>query len=624
MAKQQPVKFTQVHVTDGFWKQRQKLNANITIRAVQKRFEDTGRFSAYYGHWREGTEHKPQLYWTGDIEKWIESVGYLIATGHCSDLEPICDQIAAYIEQNQWPDGYYNMWIQQIEPDKRWSNRDWHELYAAGHLMEAAVAYYEATGKDTLLRCACRIADHIEQVFVIEHSAAFTTPGHEEIELALVRLYRCTGELRYLALSKFFVDERGQHGEEKIPADYSRFTWCNGRYDQTHAPVREQNTAEGHAVRAVYLYCAMADLAYEYGDDSLKAACERLFDNITQRRMYITGGIGSTRRCEGFTIDYDLPNLTAYTETCAGIGLMMFARRMSLLTPEAKYADVIERVLYNGFLSSTSLDGKSFFYENPLEIDPKLIGRETFALESTRMPITQRVEVFDCSCCPPNITRLVASLGDYLYTYTDDTLFVHQFVDSETQVKNGGTAFTVIQRTAYPSDGTVQLQIKGGSICAVAVRIPGWCARWSATVDGQPVPYSFRQGYAHFKCPARALTLHFDMTPFAIEASPHVQNNAGRIAIQRGPVVYCLEGVDNGIDLRDVHIDLNQPITAEDSDWCGLPVLHAVGWRRDPIAFGDALYRRAADARQVQPLTFIPYYSFANRGETEMIVWIAP
>lgn len=622
MQKQKAVSFRQVKLTGGFWKKRQKLNADVTVYAVKKRFEDTGRFSMFEGHWREGMKYKPRLYLSGDIEKWMEGVAYLTEAGECEELIPVCDRIISYIERDQYPDGYYNPWLMQTDPGRRWTNRDWHELYTAGHMMEAAVAYYEATGKEALLRCACRLADHIEKVFVTEQSAAFFSPGHPEIELALVRLYHCTGEKRYLELSRYFVDERGRHGEEKIPAGFGRFANYNGRMDQTHAPVREQDTAEGHAVRAAYLYSGMADVAYEYEDEELLKACKRIFDNISQRRMYITGGIGSTRRCESFTIDYDLPNQTAYSESCAAIALMMFARRMMLFGADSRYADVVERVLYNGFLSSTSLDGKSFFYENPLEIDPKQREREPFALEPTRMAIMQRVEVFDTSCCPPNIVRLIASLGDYLYTCDAHILYVHQYMSNMTKLEVGGAPASIEQETSYPCGGSVSLKVAGEGVEQVALRIPGWCASWTARIEGQEVSYTLERGYAYFDCWDGELVLEFDMTPFAVEASPHVQCDSGRVAIQRGPVVYCLEAVDNGEDLRDVHIDLEQPITVGSEDFCGIPLLRARGWRRDQADYEHMLYTRIKGSRHDQELTLIPYFAFANRGVSEMIVWI--
>ena len=618
MKKQQAVHFTKVKVTDGFWRMRQDMNAETTIYAVQKRFDDTGRFDAYRGTWREGMPNKPYIWLTGDVEKWIESVAYLRRAGKCAELEELCDKTIDLIEANQLPDGYYNMWLLQAERMKRWTNRDWHELYAIGHLIEAGVAYYEATGKDKLLKIACRAADHVYTVFVEEKSAAFFTPGHEEIELALVRLYRCTGEKKYLELSKHFIDERGMHGEEKIPPTQGHYTSCNARYEQAHLPVREQTTAEGHAVRAVYLYSGMADIAYEYEDEELLAACRKIFDNMKNRRMYVTGGIGSTHRCEGFTIDFDLPNLTAYTESCAAIGLMMFARRMQMIDTDAKYADVIEQVMYNGFLSSTSLGGNAFFYENPLEIDPKLTNREAFALKSTRMPITQRVEVFTTSCCPPNITRTMASIGDYLYNYNEDTVFVQQYIDSDSEFDMNGKTVKITQKTKYPVEGSVRITVEGAD--KVALRIPAWCDKWSVKLNGKAIDVVPERGYAYI--PAGEIELELDMTPYAVEASPFVADDAGRVAIMRGPVVYCLEAVDNGENLRDIHVDLESPIETLDCSFCGLPTLMGSGWRRDSAGFEDALYLRKKQSRVTQELKFIPYYSFANRGETEMIIWI--
>ncbi len=618
MEKQRSVSFTNVKVTDGFWNYRQRLNATTTMYAVYKRFDETGRFEAFRGYWRQGMP-KP-YHGLGDVEKWIESVAYLRALGECAELEEICDRTIDMIERMQMRDGYYNSWIQMSKPMERWTNRDYHEMFAMGHLIEAGVAYYEATGKDKLLGCARRAADHVYTVFVEEKSAAFFTPGHAEIELALVRLYRCTGEKRYLELSKHFIDERGMHGEERIPPKYGRFTFSNGMTDQTHAPVREQDTAVGHAVRATYLYSGMADIAYEYEDEALLGACRKLFDSIRSRRMYITGGIGSTYISEAFTIDYDLPNLTAYTESCAAIGLMMFARRMQMIDIDSKYADVIERVMYNGFLSPTSLDGNAFFYENPLETLPRLRYKEPHHEVPTRMPIIQRVEVFSTSCCPPNITRTMASIGDYLYTYNEDTVFVHQFMDSESEFDIDGKTVKITQKTQYPARGSVKLTVEGAD--RIAVRIPAWCDKWSIKANGNKLSVTPEKGYVYI--PAGDIELDFDMTPYAAEANPHVQDNAGRIAIMRGPVVYCLEAVDNGEDLRDLHIDLDKPIEAGDCAFCGLPTLRASGWRRDPEDFGERLYRRAGGSRIEQELNFVPYFAFANRGETEMIIWILP
>lgn len=618
MNKMQAVKYHEVKITEGFWKARQELNENTTIYAVKDRFEKTGRFAAYQGHWREGMPFRPYLYLTGDIEKWIESVAYLIRQGKCRELEEACDAVIDLVEKNQYPDGYYNMYVSQMEPVNRWNNRDMHELYAIGHMIEAAVAYYEATGKDKYLQCACRAADHTYQVFVVEQSAAFVTPGHPEIELALIKLYRCTGEKKYLELCRFFVEERGKH------PDVDRFDYRTSYSDQCHLPVREQETAEGHAVRACYLYSGMADLAYECEDEELKEVCSRIFDNIRTRRMYISGGVGSARQQECFTMDYDLPNLRAYNESCAAIALMLFARRMQVLDVDAKYGDVIERVLYNGFLSSTSLSGKSFFYENPLEFDPKQCTRNPGVYEQEPLAITQRVTEFTVSCCPPNVTRTMATIGDYLYTYDEEALYVHQFMGSETEVKSGTETLKIVQHTNYPVNGEIMIKVQGLGSRKLAVRIPGWCDQWNVTAAGKPVTYEQKNGYAYFDAGVSEVEMCFDMTPYAVEASPHVHEDAGRIAIMRGPVVYCVEAVDNGEDIRDLHIDFTQPMAEGTEEFCGLPTLQAAGWRRDPEAFAGKLYRRVGKVRITQTVNLIPYFANANRGETEMLVWVLP
>lgn len=620
--KNHSIPYENVEITDGFWAKRQELNAHTTLYAVKDRFEETGRFDAFRFDWREGMPNMPGRLWVGDVEKWIESVAYILRKEKNPALEEIVDRIAEQIERQQGQTGYYHIPISLYSPSKRWTKRIDHELYTAGHLMEAAVAYYETTGKDRLLRCACRFADAIEQVFVKEQSAAFVTPGHEEIELALVKLYRCTGEKRYLELSRFFVDQRGNN-EKDLECYKDRPV--NARYDQSHAPVREQDTAEGHAVRAVYLYCGMADLAYEYGDESLFAACRRLFHNIAEKRMYITGGIGCCARDEGFTIDYDLPNLAAYSETCAGIGLIRFATRMLNLDADSLYSDVAERVLYNAFLSSTSLDGAAFYYENPMEIDPRLVGREVFAKDPTHMPPPTRQKIFFTSCCPPNITRTVASLGGLLYSYSEDglVLYVHHYMANRAKLEIGGKTMTVVLKTDYPLDGTISISVKNPMTERIAVRIPGWCSNWSIELDGTTLTASPERGYVYLPCPreSQTLTLKFQMVPQWIEANPAVQDDSGRIALQCGPMIYCLEGVDNGEKLRDLRVDAQSPIEKSFDSELKIPVLLVSGSRRNPKEF-KSLYAPATFERQPQILRFIPYYAIANRGETEMIVWV--
>ena len=377
-----PLKNTEI--TGGFWADKQKLNREVTIHSVYDRFAETGRFEAFKLNWKQGEPNKPHIFWDSDVAKWLESAAYIIAKTPDAGLEKIIDETVDLIDKNRWDDGYFNICYTLFEPDDRFTARYNHELYCAGHLMEAAVAYYNATGKDKFLRIMCDYADMIEKAFVTDKWAEFDSPGHEEIELALVKLYHATGEKRYLELSKYFVDVRGQEEDT---------------YTQAHKPVREQDEAVGHSVRAVYLYSGMADLAAEYGDETLFAAADKLFDSMAKKKMYITGGLGQTCVGEAFLGDYDLPETSSYCETCADIGYILFAQRMSAIKPDRKYDDAAELALYNGFLCGLSLDGKGFFYDNSIEVDLIGISNPKDGRHKPFYPITQRLEVFDCSCC---------------------------------------------------------------------------------------------------------------------------------------------------------------------------------------------------------------------------------
>lgn len=612
------VPFQQVALQNGFWHQWQRRNSEVTIYSVYKQYENTGRFASLRFDWKEGMPDKPHFFWDSDVAKWIESAAFILEKKKDSRLEEIIDGLVGLLEKNQDENGYFNVYFTVCEPNKRFVLRTYHELYCAGHLFEAAVAYARATGKEKFLHLMCRYADHIEKVFKIDRTAGYYTPGHEEIELALVKLYHYTGEKRYLELSQWFVEERGRHDDEFT---YDGMLPC---YDQHEVPVRELKSADGHAVRALYLYCAMADLAYEYHDGSMLDACRRLFENITRRRMYITGGIGSAREGEAFTIDHDLPNLTAYAESCAAIGLILFCRRLLLCELDSRYADVAERVLYNGFLSGISLDGKRFFYENPLEIVPELLNRDASMKKKRPLPLTQRVEVFNCSCCPPNITRIIASLGDLLYTHSDDTLFVHHFIDSTTNVTLGNAKGTVVQKTAYPKNGNVLLQVSGLEGKRIAVRIPGWCKKAVLKLDGAPVSLDMLSGYAMTPITGNniALELNLDMPVVLTEASPLVREDAGKVAVMRGPIVYCAEAMDNGPCLWALAVDTANPsICMQENDLFPFDTIVLQGYRRLPTQ--EELYYPVTDGEwEPQPIRLIPYFAFANREETEMAVWL--
>lgn len=596
------VDFSSINITGGFWAQKQKLVRDVTVKAVYDRFYETGRIDAFKCD--PNASIKPHIYWDSDVAKWIEGVAYLTMQKKEPELEKIVDEIVDNIEKNQDNDGYFNsFFLLPDERENRFKHRDCHELYCLGHLIEAAVAYYQATGKDKMLKLMCKYADYVENVFKIHASAGFTTPGHEEIELALVRLYECVGDERYLALSKHFVDKKGE--ENKALTD-----WADLRYCQSHKPVREQETAEGHAVRATYLYCAMADLALKYGDLSLKSACEKIFDNIINKRMYITGGIGSSRFGEAFTVDYDLPNLTSYTESCAALGLALFAHRMLLLTNDSKYAEIVEKVIYNGFLSSISLDGKSFFYTNPLEVIPYMINKDTSQAEKNQLglPQTQRKEVFDCSCCPPNIVRFIPSIANFIYTTEGDTIFVHQFMESTAQIALGDKVVTVEQKTDYPYTGSVKITVKGAPV-RLAVRVP----QWSDAYEGESDGYLYKD-----MADGESFCLDFKPEIKAVYANSNVLSDLGKCALSYGPLVFCIEKQDNPAHPRSIVIDTKGKMSLGYNSSLDVITIEADCYI---IKTDDKLYSSEPPRLEKSKATFIPYYAFANRGQDDMQVW---
>ena len=595
--------FEHIKINDGFWKVKQDMVKNSTLYAVYNRFTDTHRFDALSCTWKEGEPDMPHIFWDSDVAKWIEGASYLLMEQRDEKIEKIIDDVVDKIVTNSDENGYFNSHFLVTEKDKRFKIRDNHELYCAGHLMEAAVAYNKATGKDKFLKAMCRFADYIDKVFRKEKSAGFTTPGHPEIELALVRLYDATGEKRYLELSKFFIDE---HGTGKDGLD-NRLDFTE-LYNQDETPLRERSTAEGHAVRALYLYCGMADIAARYNDSELFEACKRVFEDMVNKKMYISGGLGSTHLGETFTIPYHLPNRTGYAETCAAIAMALFCKRMQLLDINSKYADVAERVIYNGFLSGVSMDGKSFFYENPLEIDTKFNDVNKSTKMKERYPITQRVEVFGCSCCPPNIVRFIPSIADLMYSFDDETIYVHQYMNSETEYDN----IHISQTTAYPADGKIKISCSAPHK-QIAVRIPSWCSDFRINAD-----YTLTNGYAYIALNGSTeIELELNMPIICVKSNKRVHENAGRIAIMRGPVLYCAEGVDNGEDLAGIAVSISSEFKLEDSDFI-LPSLSVCAYREKD---SDMLYSKAGDDYEKFTLRLIPYYAFANRGETDLAVW---
>lgn len=585
--------FQATSLVDGFWQHYYELAKNVTVHCVYDRFKETGRFEALSCRWKEGQENKPHIFFDSDVAKWIEGAAYLLERERDVDLEQKIDDMVAQIAKNQREDGYFNSYFLGVSPSEIYSNRDWHELYCTGHWIEAALAYEEATGKDLLLRCMLKNVDYIYQIFVEEQSAAFVTPGHEEIELALLKLYHHTADPKHLALARFFLDQRGNNDKEEcIP------------YNQSDLPLREISEAKGHAVRACYLYTAMAMMARVDGDEGLLASCDRVFDNISRKKMSITGGIGSQPIGEKFSYAYDLPNRGTYNETCAAISLAMFASEMQLLKEDSLYGDLIERIYYNGFLSGMSLSGDHFFYTNPMELE-----LDKYQRDGEPSILTERVKVFGCSCCPPNVLRMLASLPRYAYAIDGNVVYCHQFVSGQTRFMMNGKEAVLTQKTSYPNDGNLQFSYSGDPI-TLRVRIPSWCVEF----EGQT-----QNGFAEFHLnDGDSVTVTLPMEVHFMEANPEVQDDAGRYAVMRGPIVYCMEGVDNGRNLRDITLLENGTMETAIEEGIPAPILYMNGERRIERA---SLYQLKSGDRYGIKARLIPYFAIANRGATDMVVW---
>lgn len=569
------------------------------------------------------------LFQDSDFSKWIEAVAYSLIWHPDAELERIADEAIEVVCAAQQENGYLDTYYIINDRSKIFTNlRDNHELYCFGHLAEGAVAYYQATGKDRLLKAARRYADFIAESFGKEEGKKKGYPGHEIAEMALVRLYEATNEKKYLELCCFFLDERGvrpyyfdtEHPEavKKGKEAEERYT-----YQQAHLPVREQQEAVGHAVRAVYLYSGMADAARLTGDERMRLACEKLWDNLTERKLYITGGIGATHLGEAFSFDYDLPNDTAYAETCASIGLVFFARRMLQLRTDRKYADVMERALYNGILSGMALDGKSFFYVNPLEVLPEACAKD----ERKRHVKPVRQKWFGCACCPPNIARILSSIAGYAYTENEDTLFVHLYMSGELDKRVGNQGLHISIEAALPWEGRVKIRVQAESPVAatLALRIPGWSE--SYTISGaESLERRTECGYLYLsgEWTDNEIRLTFDMPVRLIQSHTAVRENEGRLAVMRGPVVYCIEEADNGKDLHQLYLEPEGAVRVEDFTELGRPMKRIVltGRRYEKQDSREMLYHTySGDCCHETELSYIPYYAWNNRGEGEMQVW---
>lgn len=561
-----------------------------------------------------------------DFTKWVEAAAYSLIQHPDPKLEQTIDEAIDIVCEAQMDDGYLDTYYILNDINKRFTNLKYnHELYCFGHMTEAAVAYYEATGKDKLLKAACRFADCIDQHLGAEEGKIHGYPGHEIAEMALARLYEVTGDEKYLKLGRYFIDERGKrpyYFDIEEPPKKEDADKLRDQYMQAHLPVREQDEAVGHAVRAVYLYSGMADFARLTEDARLKGACERLWEDIVQRKMYITGGIGATHIGESFSFAYDLPNDTAYAETCASVGMVFFARRMLEMEADARYADVMERELYNVVLSGMDLAGTSFFYVNPLEVFPEACHKDA-RLEHVK-PVRQKW--FGCACCPPNMARLISSIGSYAIAETEDTLFVHLYIGSNFNKKTVSGEVSVDIHSGFPWNGHVEINVNGGSgtVMTLALRIPGWGKDYILK-GAEGAAMRTEKGYLYLTkaWTDDRITIEFPMHVQVMEADTRVREDIGKAALIRGPIVYCLEEADNGKGLHLIQMNPEAEFKMKEETICGnTAVTISAAGRRRKVSTCTDLYAPYAPAEYEETeLKWIPYYTWGNRGEGEMQVW---
>lgn len=586
---------------------------NFRKAAKAKKLREQGIKTPVYptNEWHYTDENSEQgafkgwVFQDSDLYKWIEAASYSLEHHEDAELEKAVDSAIELIKSAAEKDGYCDTLYTINNPSARFENlRDFHELYCFGHLAEAACAHYTATGKRTLLDTAAKFADLICEVFGENGKAGYG--GHPIAEEGLLKLYNATGKNEYLDTARLLINRRGtrpyyfdtERGES-TPENRTKY-----EYNQAHLPVREQKEAVGHAVRAVYLFTAMADLARIDGDEGLLDACKTLFDDITKKKMYITGGIGSTKEGEAFTYAYDLPNATAYAESCAAIGLIFFARRMMQADFNSKYFNAAERSLYNCVLAGMAEDGKSFFYTNPLEAQPK-----TLALDSRRSHIKPvRQKWFDCACCPPNIARLISDLGEYCFTESDDTVFINLYESCTADCRLAQIDID----SDYLNSGRVTVNVKPKGAVKIAFRIPEWCDNFEFSIKN---PF-IKDGYAYFEIDGeQTIAANFNPRIKIMKCSSRVNENIGKVAVMRGPFVYCLEEKDNGADLNLLRLAKSPKFYFDGEN------IFANGYRQEPD--GEALYSEyRAPREKLVRLKYIPYYKWANRGENEMAVYI--
>lgn len=570
------------------------------------------------------------LFQDSDVAKWIEAAAYSLAIYDNLEIEKNIDDVVEIMALAQQEDGYLNTFYTCAKPQERFTNiAHGHELYCAGHLLEAAAAYAEITGKEKFLNIMIRYIDYLMDIIGPGSGKMRIYPGHPEIEIALYKLYKYTNKDKYLQFMEYFIRERGKQPSflerDSGYGEQYKDQWFALSYHQAHAPVLEQYEAVGHAVRAVYLYTAMADFAYERNDGRMKACLETLWDDVTRRKMYITGAIGSIEHGECFGQAYDLPNDRAYAETCATIGLIFWAKRMLRLEMNSKYSDVMELALYNGALSGMAADGKHYFYVNPLMMIPK----EVNSRYDLRHVKAERVTWFGCACCPPNIARLITSLSDYVYDYNleEKSLYLHLYISGSICVNSVSQEYFNIWGN-YPEDGEMNYTYTGcGGKYSIYLRIPGWCKEWKIKVNGREMRYIPYNGYVKIERMWKEgdrVQIVFTLIPRLVYANPSVTADTGRAAIMKGPLVYCLEEADNGPELNAIVIDqFNKfEICQEDSLPSGNRIIKFHAYKEDIEAWGSELYaERERKYNQIQ-VKAIPYHDWGNRGLGEMLVWI--
>ena len=623
-----------VQVQDGFWKPMQDLIIETVIPYQEKILNDEipgvekshalANFRIAAG--MEKGEFYGMVFQDSDVAKWLEAVAYSLVVHPDAELEKRADEVIETIEKAQQEDGYLNTYFTIKEPEHRWQNlQECHELYCAGHMMEAAVAYYDATGKDKLLKVMERMADHIDRRFGPDKTTGI--PGHQEVEIGLMRLYHTTGEERYCNLAEYFINERGKNPnffyEESQKRGWTHFGIDpkDTVYNQSFATVYDQKEAVGHSVRAVYMYTAMADIAGTTGDERLYQACVDLWKNMTEKRMYLTAGIGSTGELEAFTKDYDLPNDMVYAETCASIGLIFFAKQMLELEANGKYADVMERAFYNGTISGMQADGKRFFYVNPLEVNPGISG----VVPGYKHVLPERPGWYACACCPPNLVRLITSLGKYVWDETDDTIFSHMFVGQKAELEKAD----IDVESSYPWEGKVTYHVhsKKEEEYTLAIHIPGYLKDICVKVNGEQIEWKkfMKNGYLYLtrKWGESQVEILFDLEVRKVYANKNVREDAGKVALMRGPFVYCFEGVDNGNDLQAMCIDADtqaETFVGKEGVLKDKVCIHVQGYEDERES--DALYSEEKPDYQPHELTAIPYYLWGNRGVNQMRVWM--